>query len=99
MINLGQIKDSDTLAPKDSPSLTGSPKATTPLQSESDTTRIATVGFVRTAVAAGGGGSSAAAVFVLTDDTEGNITIGLANTSSSLAVTDDGNGNIVLSLT
>lgn len=55
MINLGQIRDSGSLAPKDSPSFTGTPKATTPAQSESDSTRIATVGFVRDAVANSGG--------------------------------------------
>lgn len=47
----------------------------------------------------GGGGQAAPAMFVISDDGEGNITVGLANTSSSLVLTDDGQGNIVLSLT
>jgi hypothetical protein len=50
MIDLKQIRNSDSLAPKDSPVLTGAPKAPTPAQNERDTTRIATIGFVRTAV-------------------------------------------------
>ena len=51
MIDLKQIRNSDSHAPKDSPVLTGAPKAPTPAQNENDTTRIATIGFVRTAVA------------------------------------------------
>lgn len=52
-----QIKGIETLAPVASPSFTGTPKAPTPSQSETDTTRLATVGFVRSAVSAGEGGS------------------------------------------
>lgn len=48
-----QIKDIETLAPVASPSFTGTPKAPVPSQSEQDSSRIATVGFVRTAISSG----------------------------------------------
>lgn len=44
------------------------------------------------------GGGGGAAVFSVTDDGQGNITIALANTSSTLGLTDDGNGNITLTI-
>lgn len=43
-------------------------------------------------------GGGAAAVFSITDDGQGNITLALANTSSTLGLTDDGNGNITLTI-
>lgn len=89
---------SGTMAPKESPTFTGQPKSPTPSQNESDATRIATVGFVRTAVASGGGGGGAAALYV-DDDDLGNIELYAINTSSTLVVTDDDLGNIGLSLT
>lgn len=45
-----------------------------------------------------GGGGGGAAVFNVTDDGQGNITLALANTSSTLGLTDDGNGNITLTI-
>lgn len=53
--------------------------------------------YVDQAVASAGGGGTA--IFTLVDDGNGNITIGLANTSSGLSVNDDNNGNITISLT
>lgn len=99
MIQRRQIEGMDLLAPKASPVLTGTPTGPTPSQAESDTTRLATVGFVRTAVAAGGsGGSGGAASLYVTDDGAGNIELTAINTSSSLNVTDDNAGNIELTI-
>lgn len=53
--------------------------------------------YVDQAVASAGGGGTA--IFTLVDDGNGNITVGLANTSSGLSVNDDNNGNITISLT
>lgn len=44
------------------------------------------------------GGGGGAAVFSVTDDGQGNITLALANTSSTLSLIDDGNGNITLTI-
>lgn len=52
--------------------------------------------WVPGAMSGGGGGGCSLTV---TDDGNGNITIGLANTSSGLSVNDDNNGNITISLT
>ncbi|MBO4654638.1 MAG: hypothetical protein J5644_03750 [Bacteroidales bacterium] len=98
MINLKQIRDADSLAPKNSPVLTGNPKAPTPAQSETETTRIATVGFVRTAVAAGGGGGGGAASLAATDLGQGVVELTAINTSSTLTATDNSNGHVTLSL-
>lgn len=100
MLQRGQIEGMDLLAPKASPVFTGTPTGPTPSQAESDTTRLATVGFVRTAVAAGGsGGSGGTASLYVTDDGAGNIELTAVNTSSTLTVTDDNIGNIELTLT
>ena len=99
MIQPEQIEGMDLLAPVSSPAFTGAPKGPTPMQSESDTTRLATVGFVRAAVAASGGGSGGSASLYVTDDDAGNIELTAVNTSSSLTVTDDNAGNIQLTLT
>lgn len=98
MIDLGQIRNSDSLAPKNSPVLTGAPKAPTPAQNESDTSRVATVGFVRAAVAAGGGGGGGAASLAVTDLGGGHVELVAVNTISTLTATDNGNGNVTLSL-
>lgn len=98
MINLKQIRDADSLAPKNSPVLTGNPKAPTPAQSETETTRIATVGFVRAAVAAGGGGGCGAASLYVIDNGDGHIELTAVNTSSTLTVTNNA-GHVSLTLT
>ncbi len=101
MIRFGQIDGIDTLAPKESPTFSGTPTAPTPSQSETDNSRLATVGYVRTAVAAGGGGSGGggAAELYVNDDGNGNIELTAINTYSTLTVTDDNSGNIELTLT
>lgn len=98
MIDLGQIRNSDKLAPKNSPVFTGSPTAPTPTQNESETSRVATVGFVRAAVAAGGGGGGGAASLEATDLGGGYVELVAVNTISTLTATDNGNGNVTLSL-
>ena len=98
MIDLRQIRDSNTLAPKNSPAFSGSPTAPTPAQNESDTSRVATVGFVRAAVAAGGGGGGGAASLEATDLGGGYVELVAVNTISTLTATDNGNGNVTLSL-
>ncbi|MBQ9509620.1 MAG: hypothetical protein IJR53_09435 [Bacteroidales bacterium] len=100
MIDLRQIRGSNTLAPKNSPAFTGSPTAPTPAQNESDTSRVATVGFVRAAVAAGGGGGGGggAASLEATDLGGGYVELVAVNTISTLTATDNGNGNVTLSL-
>lgn len=98
MIDLRQIRNSDSLAPKDSPMLTGAPKAPTPAQNESEPTRIATVAFVRTAVAAGGGGGGGAASLYVIDNGNGHIELTAVNTSSTLTVTNNA-GHVSLTLT
>ncbi len=99
MIDLGQIRNSDSLAPKNSPVLTGTPKAPTPAQNESDPTRIATVGYVRSAVAAGGGSGGGAASLSATDLGQGIVELTAINTSSTLTATDNSNGYVTLLLT
>lgn len=98
MIDLRQIRDSNTLAPKNNPAFSGSPTAPTPAQNESDTSRVATVGFVRVAVAAGGGGGGGAASLEATDLGGGYVELVAVNTISTLTATDNGNGNVTLSL-
>lgn len=88
MIDLRQIRNSDSLAPKDSPVLTGAPKAPTPAQNESDTSRIATIAFVRAAVTAG------AASLAATDLGDGYVELVAVNTISTLTATDNGSGNV-----
>jgi hypothetical protein len=99
MIDLGQIRNSGTLAPKNSPAFTGSPTAPTPAQNESETSRVATVGFVRAAVAAGVGGGGGAASLAVTDLGGGYVELVAVNTISTLTAMDNGNGNVTLSLT
>ena len=61
-------------------------------------TDAANKAYVDAAVAGCGGGGGGSAVFNVTDDGNGNITLALANTSSTLGLTDDGNGNITLTI-
>lgn len=100
-IALEQVRGSESLAPLSSPYFSGAPKAPTPSQAETETSRLATVGFVRTAIAAGGGGGGGgggAAYLYVTDDNNGNIELTAMNTSSSLSVDDDNSGNIEITL-
>lgn len=94
MIDLKQIRNSGTLAPKASPELTGAPTAPTPLQDESNASRIATVGFVRTAMQSGGGSATLSVV----DNGQGSVTMSVIGTMT-LVATDNNNGNVSLSLT
>lgn len=98
MIDLKQIRNSGDLASLNSPAFTGAPTAPTPAQNESETSRVATVGFVRAAVAAGGDGGGGAASLAATDLGDGYVELVAVNTISTLTATDNGSGNVSLSL-